>query len=93
MAAVALFSDDETAVVAKKRVPVATAGCAGGPFRLTGTESERHKPNCLCCIGPPDHAFERACAAVAALEIEGVGKPEAEKFVRLLCRAGATRFG
>ena len=59
-----------------------------GPFWLPGTESERHKPGCLCCIGPPDHAFERACAAVAALEIEGVGKPEAEKFVRLLCAQG-----
>ena len=46
------------------------------------------KGNCLSCIGPPDHAFERACAAVAALEIAGVGKPEAEKFVRLLCTQG-----
>ena len=61
---------------------------SGGPFRLPGTESDRHKPNCLCCIGPPDHAFERACSAVAALEIAGVGKPEAEKFVRLLCTQG-----
>ena len=67
----------------------------GGPFRLPGTGASRstnnkdpHRPGCLCCIGPPDHAFELACAAVKALGVEGVGGPEAEKFVRLCCTAG-----
>ena len=58
-----------------------------GPFRLHG-DGERHRPNCLCCIGPPDHAFERACAAVANLALPGVGAAEAEKFVRLCCASG-----
>ena len=62
---------------------------SGGPFRLPGTENApRHEPFCLCCIGPPDHAFERACVAVVALDIAGVGKLEAENFVRLLCARG-----
>ena len=62
-------------------------GGGGGPFRLPWKDGERHRPNCLCCIGPPDHAFERACAAVVSLAVEGVGKDEAEKFVRLCCAA------
>ena len=61
---------------------------SGGPFRLPGTDSEKHRPNCLCCIGPPDHAFELACVAVVNLKIAGVGAVEAEKFVRLLCATG-----
>ena len=63
----------------------------GGPLRLPGSgasQEEKHRPNCLCCIGPPDHAFELACAAVKSLAIEGVGGQEAEKFVRLCCTAG-----
>jgi hypothetical protein len=61
---------------------------SGGPFRLPGSSKEPHRPNCLCCIGPPDHAFERACVSVVALQITGVGAVEAEKFVRLLCLQG-----
>lgn len=61
---------------------------SGGPFRLPGTGTSRHQPNCLCCIGPPDHSFERACAAVVALRVDGVGAAEAEKFVRLCCAGG-----
>lgn len=64
----------------------------GGPFRLPGSgassRQQQHQPNCLCCIGPPDHAFELACAAVRALDVQGVGGAEAEKFVRLCCAAG-----
>ena len=70
-----------------------------GPFRLPTRgpdgQLEIHRPNCLCCIGPPDHAFERSCAAVVALSIDGVGPAEAEKFVRLCTVAGggdATRL-
>lgn len=70
-----------------------------GPFRLPTRgpdgQLEIHRPNCLCCIGPPDHAFERSCAAVVALSIDGVGPAEAEKFVRLCTAAGggdATRL-
>jgi len=55
----------------------------GGPFRLPskhagsgGGRGEAHRPSCLCCIGPPDHAFERACAAVSALGIAGIGESE-----------------
>lgn len=63
-----------------------------GPFRLPTRgpdgQLEIHRPNCLCCIGPPDDAFERSCAAVVALRIEGVGPAEAERFVRLCTRAG-----
>mgnify|MGYP001453559627 CR=1 FL=1 len=51
-------------------------GGGGGPFRLPSKDGERHRPGCLCCIGPPDHAFERACAAVVSLAVEGVGKAE-----------------
>ena len=61
-----------------------------GPFRLptkSGTAAS-HRPNCLCCVGPPDDAFERACAAVATLAIDGVGASEAERFVRLCVDAG-----
>lgn len=67
----------------------------GGPFRLPskdgsggGSSRDPHRPNCLCCIGPPDHAFELAVTAVRALAVEGVGAAEAEKFVRLCCTAG-----
>lgn len=59
----------------------------GGPFRLPGS-GPKHPSFCLCCIGPPDHAFELACTAVTALHVEGIGSKEAEKFVRLCCTAG-----
>jgi len=66
----------------------------GGPFRLRlppkdGTPPPpRHPVSCLCCIGPPDHAFETACAAVVALAIAAIAAPEAEKFTRLCCSGG-----
>ena len=61
-------------------------GGGGRPVSSTLEGRRATRPGCLCCIGPPDHAFERACAAVVSLAVEGVGKAEAEKFVRLLRR-------
>ena len=70
-----------------------------GPFRLPTRgpdgQLEIHRPNFVCCIVQHDHAFERSCAAVVALRIDGVGPAEAEKFVRLCTAAGggdATRL-
>ena len=40
------------------------------------------KKGCPCCIGPPDDAFESACAAVAGLGVAGVGVAAADRFVR-----------
>ena len=61
----------------------------GGLFGSSSSSSSSpatHPDRCLCCIGPPDDAFERACASLVALNVTGVGALEAEKFVRL-CRA------
>ena len=31
---------------------------SGGPFSLSALQ--QHRPNCLCCVGQPDPAFEKA---------------------------------
>ena len=40
------------------------------------------KRGCLCCIGPPDTAFEDAYESIAKL-VDGINLETAQKFVRL----------
>lgn len=38
---------------------------SGGPFSLSALQ--QHRPNCLCCVGQPDPAFEKAIANLKRL--------------------------
>eukprot|EP00802_Teleaulax_amphioxeia_P025285 Tamp_26118.p1 GENE.Tamp_26118~~Tamp_26118.p1 ORF type:complete len:170 (+),score=26.97 Tamp_26118:184-693(+) len=57
----------------------------GGGARRSGPGQE-HVKGCRCCF-PPDQMFEDACCAIVALNLQGIGAMQAEKFVRL-CGGG-----
>ena len=58
---------------------------SGASTAGTSSTSPVHPANCLCCIGGPDLSFERAVAAILALNLV-FEYDTAGKFVRL-CRA------